>query len=141
MKTLIPLIIFPIEGDGFHIKLNIKINRQEATMILDTGASRTVFDENRIVDFIGDDLLEDHDRLSTGLGTTTMASKKVMIKIIQLGKLDISNYQATILDLQHVNQSYEKLELDPIDGVLGGDILYDYNAVIDYSKKKLILNK
>jgi hypothetical protein len=141
MKTILPLIIFPIEDDGFHIKVFIYINGKKATMILDTGASRTVFDETRIINFIGDNEMEEQDRLSSGLGTTTMASKKVLLSRIQIGKIEINDYEATILDLQHVNQSYEKLELDHIDGVLGGDILKDYKAIIDYAKQKLVLNK
>jgi len=129
-----------IENDGFHLKISIKINGKKACLILDTGASRTVFDETRIANFIGNDTLKKHDRLSTGLGTATMTSKKVTLKKIQLGNLVIKDYQATILDLQHVNQSYLKLDLDPVDGVLGGDILNDYQAVIDYKNEALVLN-
>ncbi len=141
MTTTLPLTIIAIENDGFHLKLTIKVNGKNAVMILDTGASRTVFDETRIINFIGDNNLEEHDKLSTGLGTTTMTSKKVILKKIQFGKILITNYDATILDLQHVNQSYQKLELEPIDGVIGGDILTDYQAVIDYEKKELKLVK
>ena len=141
MTTTLPLTIQTIENDGFHLKLTIKINGKKACMILDTGASRTVFDETRIAKFIGDDSLEEHDRLSTGLGTNSMTSKKVILHQLQIGKLVIKDYQATILDLQHVNQSYLKLDLDPVDGVLGGDILNDYQAVIDYEKKELKLMK
>lgn len=141
MTTILPLTLQAIENDGFHLMLTIKVNGKNAVMILDTGASRTVFDETRIINFIGDNNLEEHDKLSTGLGTTTMASKKVVLKKIQFGKILITNYDATILDLQHVNQSYQKLELEPIDGVLGGDILVDYNAIIDYEKKELKLVK
>ena len=139
MKTILPLTIFPIEDDGFHLKVNVKVNGKKAVMILDTGASRSVFDETRIARFIGEINIEDHNRLSSGLGTNTMTSKKVVLKKIQLGELILKEYQATILDLQHVNESYLKLELDPVDGVLGGDILNDYKAVIDYAKKELIL--
>ncbi|MBL4593928.1 MAG: clan AA aspartic protease [Flavobacteriales bacterium] len=139
MKTIIPLTIFPIENDGFHVKVSIMINGKEASMILDTGASRTVFDETRIMEFVDDNHIEDHDRLSSGLGTNSMTSKKVLIGKIQIGEIEIVGYDATILDLQHVNQSYEKLELEPVEGVLGGDILNDYNAVIDYANKELIL--
>jgi hypothetical protein len=141
MKTILPLEIFPIENDGYHIKIVIKINGKAASMILDTGASRSVFDESRITTFVDDNSVEDHDRLSSGLGTNTMTSKKVTIEKLQLGDIIIDNYEATILDLMHVNQSYEKLELAPVDGVLGGDILSDYQAVIDYAKKELILIK
>ncbi len=139
MTTTLPLTIFPIENDGFHLKLIIKVNGKNAVMILDTGASRTVFDETRIINFIGDNNLEEHDKLSTGLGTTTMTSKKVILKKIQFGKILITNYDATILDLQHVNQSYQKLELESIDGVIGGDILNDYHAVIDYENATLTI--
>ena len=44
-----------------------------------------------------------------------------------------------MLDLSHVNQSYEQIGLKPIDGVLGSDVLLKYNAVIDYEKKILKL--
>lgn len=141
MKTILPLEIFSIENDGYHIKIVIKINGKEASLILDTGASRSVFDESRITAFVDDNHVEEHDKLSSGLGTNTMTSKKVTIEKLNLGKIEISNYEATILNLKHVIQSYEKLELAPVDGVLGGDILHDYQAVIDYAKKELILIK
>jgi len=51
----------------------------------------------------------------------------------------ITDYNAAVLDLAHVNKSYERLEIEAIDGVLGGDILNDYKAVIDYDKKELVL--
>ncbi len=139
MKTILPLTIFPIEDDGYHVKITININGKKASMILDTGASRSVFDETRIVGFVDNNHVEEQDRLSSGLGTNTMTSKKVMIDKLQLGEIEISNYDATILDLMHVNQSYEKLELEPVDGILGGDILNDYYAVIDYAKGELTL--
>lgn len=141
MKTILPITIFPIENDGFHLKVTIAINGITANAIIDTGASRSVFDETRIQSFIGDDSLEEHDRLSSGLGTNTMSSKKVLLNKLQLGDLLINDYDATILDLQHVNQSYEKLDLEPIDGIIGGDILTDYKAVIDYEKKELVLTQ
>jgi hypothetical protein len=140
MKTILPINLFPIENDGFHLKVSIEINGITANAIIDTGASRSVFDETRIQSFIGDDNLEEHDRLSSGLGTNTMTSKKVLLSTLKLGDLEIVAYDATILDLKHVNQSYEKLGLAPIDGIIGGDILTDYKAVIDYEKKELVLN-
>jgi len=70
-----------------------------------------------------------------------MESKKVIIDKIQIGEIKIANYNAAVLDLSHVNESYEKLGIEPIDGVLGSDILCDYNAVIDYEKKELSLVK
>ncbi len=139
MKTILPLELFPIEDDGFHLKTTIGINGKAANVIIDTGASRSVFDEVSIVDFLGHNEFEEQDRLSSGIGTTTMASKKVVIDVLEVGTIQLKKYEATILDLGHVNASYEKLDLEPMDGILGGDILTDYNAVIDYAKKELVL--
>lgn len=139
MQTIIPFQVIPIENDGFHLQLTIKINNQNAILILDTGASRSVFDENRIKTFTTNHQTEDLERLSTGLGTNTMVSKKVYLEKLQFNELIIKNYEATILDLTHVNHSYQKLNLNLIDGVLGSDILTDFNAIIDYGKKELHL--
>jgi len=140
MQTKLSFEILPIENDGFHLQLKVKINGVEANLILDTGASRSVFDETRITLFTKNNHVEDNERLSTGLGTNTMTSKNVILEKLQLNELIIENYEATILDLAHVNESYEKLELELIDGVLGSDILTEYNAIIDYGKKELIFN-
>ncbi|MDG1476457.1 MAG: hypothetical protein P8Q14_04880 [Vicingaceae bacterium] len=70
-----------------------------------------------------------------------MESKQVVLEEVKLGTIIIEDYNAAVLDLTHVNHSYESLELDPIDGVLGSDILADYKAVIDYDKSRLILSE
>ena len=121
------------------VKITLFINGNPARMILDTGASRTVFDETRVGVFVDKNYIEGQDRLSTGLGTNTMESKQVMLDEFQIGELTIKDYNAAVLDLTHVNQSYERLALKPIDGVLGSDILFDYKAVIDYEKRELVL--
>lgn len=140
MPTTLKFNLLPIEDDGFHLQSTLKINGKEAVVIIDTGASRSVFDEERIAQFVDNILLEEHDRLSTGLGTNTMSSKKVNLEKLTINTLDILNYEATILNLSHVNQSYEKLALPLIDGVLGSDILADYKAVIDYGNKEIVFN-
>jgi hypothetical protein len=140
MPTTLKFNLLPIEDDGFHLQSTLKINGKEAVVIIDTGASRSVFDEERIAQFVDNTLLEEHDRLSTGLGTNTMSSKKVNLEKLTINTLDILNYEATILNLSHVNQSYEKLALPLIDGVLGSDILADYKAVIDYGNKEIVFN-
>jgi len=141
MKTFLPLTIQPIEDDGFHIITTIKINNKPANVIVDTGASKSVFDENRIGEFVNHYNFTEQDKLSSGLGTNTMQSKSVYIDSLQLNEIEIENYHATLLDLHHVNVSYGKLELQLIDGIIGGDILTDYQATIDYQKKEITLNR
>jgi hypothetical protein len=137
----IPIKIIPIEEEGFHLMINAVINGQEANLLIDTGASRSVFDIEKIKKYIGGDqiLFENNEKLSTGLGTNTMESQSVIIDELKLGDLIIRNYQAVVLEMSHINQSYAKLNLPGIDGVMGGDLFYQYKVVIDYKRKSLKL--
>lgn len=138
-QTSIPIILLSIEDDGFHLLIEVKINDKKANMLIDTGASRTVFDKNRIHHFIKHKQFEKNEKLSTGLGTNSMVSQNTMIEKMQLGKLVIADYKAVLLDLSHVNTAYKQLKFKQVDGVIGGDILVSYKANIDYGKKKLKL--
>ena len=135
----ITLDIIPIEDDGYHIFIDASINGKIARLLIDTGASRTVFDAGRIKAFLDQ---EDHefekiDKLSTGLGTNTMESHSVVLKEFTLGDTTFSDYYTVVLNMEHVNQSYRMLGYPEIDGVLGGDLLHELKAVIDYRKKQI----
>jgi predicted aspartyl protease len=135
----IKLDIVPIEDDGYHIFIEAFINKRKARLLIDTGASRTVFDAERVKAFLdGDDFhFEKIDKLSTGLGTNTMESHTVVLKEFCLGETIFIDYHTVILNMEHVNQSYKMLGFPEIDGVLGGDLLHELRVVIDYRKKQI----
>ncbi len=141
MVTKIPIQKLSIEGEGFHLMIKAKINEKKANILIDTGASRTVFDSEQIKNFIPEDHIEfeNNEKLSTGLGTNSLVSQATIIKKLQFGDLIIKNYTAVILDMKHINQSYTTLNFPAIDGVLGSDLLSKYKAVIYYKEKFLKL--
>lgn len=143
MITTIPFKVLSIGGEGFHLIMKIYINRKVANVIIDTGASKTVFDKKRILKYVTDKKFGKHDNLSSGLGTSTMKSHFTIIKKMKIGEIEILDYNSILLDLSHVNKSYHQVGLTQIEGVLGSDILMKYKAVIDYDKKimKLKLKK
>ncbi len=137
-KTIkIQLQHISLEADGYHLFVNAELNGKPAILLVDTGASKTVFDINRISEFVKKrkKSFESFEQHSTGLGTNTMESHFTIIKEFCISELKLKNFTAILLDMTHVNQSYEMLGLHPIDGVLGSDLLMKYNAVIDYEKK------
>ena len=138
MKTQIPIKLLKLDS-GFHLLISLHINGKSARVLIDTGASQTVFDKIQIKKFLKEEKFESHDKLSTGLGTNDMKSHLVVIDIMKIGKTEIKNHKAVVMDLSHVNVAYKQMKQKPIDGVLGSDILKKYKAVIDYGKKKLIL--
>jgi len=139
-KSVIPIHILKLD-DGFHLLVNIRVNGKPACLLIDTGASQTVFDKERIRNFLKKEKFEKHDKLSTGLGTSNMKSHLAVIKKISLHKIEIKNYKTVVIDLSHVNVAYKQMRQKPIDGVLGSDILKKYKAVIDYGKKKLVIRQ
>jgi len=136
-KINVPLKLIAIEKDGFHLIVKSIINGKSARLLLDTGASRTVFDINNKIKFMKKQEMIKNNSLSTGLGTDKMISHTSFIKKFSIDKLVIFDYEGVFIDLSIVNSSYEKLNLKPIDGVLGSDLLKQFNAIINFEKKIL----
>ena len=135
----IPINIINIENDGFHLIAEGMINNKEARFVVDTGASRTVFDKDRILNYIDNPDFSEKEGISAGIGGTDISSFIFNVKELSFGELEISDYQAVAMDLSNVNDSYAMLKLPPVDGVLGGDLMNKYHAVINYKLKKMRL--
>jgi hypothetical protein len=137
MITTVPFKILSLDAEGFHLMIKVKINGKSANLIIDTGASKTVLDRTRVSKYVKEKDFISHDKLSSGLGTNSMESQMTLLKKLSIGDLVINNYTTVLLDLSHVNGSYQQIGLKPVEGVLGSDILLLFNAVIDYEKKSL----
>ena len=135
----IPINIISIEGDGFHLIAEGRINGKTARFVVDTGASRTVFDKDKILNYINNPEFSEKEGMSAGIGGTDISSFIFDIEELSFGELKITDYQAVAMDLSNINNSYAMINLPPIDGVLGGDLLVKYKAVISYRLKKIRL--
>ncbi len=135
----LPLKIIHVDQLGYHIFVKALVNRRVANLLVDTGASKTVFDINRIKKFAPKVEMVANEHLSSGLGTSSMQSHTTHLKLFQLGSLVLRDFEVFLLDLSHVNTSYEKLNYKPMDGVIGGEILMKHEAIINYKVKRLSL--
>jgi predicted aspartyl protease len=133
----ISLEILNLHNDGFHLLVEVFVFEKPFKAVLDTGASRTVFDKTTIEQYIEHEALLASDKLSTGLGTNSMESYTLTIPEFTIGDLIIMDFETAVLDLSMINNAYESLEAGPIIGVVGGDILMKYKAVISYSSLTL----
>ncbi|WP_026898576.1 aspartyl protease family protein [Daejeonella oryzae] len=142
MKTIsVPLELINLQNDGFHILVEVVVFGNPFNVVLDTGASKTVLDKNTVEKYTASSDLLFSDKLSTGLGTDSMESFTIQLAEIKIGKIKIKNFEAAVLDLSSICLAYENLQLPPVIGVLGGDILQEYNAIINYKKLLLKLSK
>ena len=140
MKTVISLDIIPIKKEGFHCFINITVNKEFlARMVIDTGASQTVFD-CRFIEKLGlSDELELWEDKASGLGTNSMEGYRLIINQLKLGEIICDKIRIGVLDLTNINTGYDLIGLEPLDGAIGGDILNKYQAIIDYGEKTLTL--
>lgn len=140
MKYSIPLDIIEFNG-GCHLACAALVGDKLARFLIDTGASRSVIDENIIEEFnLHQDMIE-NEILASGLGTNEMKNFLTCIPHFQINNFILKNLNIIAIDLSHVNQSFKLIEKEPVQGVIGGDILKHFDAIIDYKKSTLNLNK
>lgn len=138
----IPFERINLQADGYHIITEVRLFDKTFKLVIDTGASKTVLDKTTLLESgIAEDNFENTDILSTGLGTNSMESFMLTIPEIKLHDWNIKNFTVAVLDLSSINFAYNQIGLEPVIGVLGGDILQQYGAIIDYKKQTLTLNQ
>ena len=134
-----PIQLLDIEGEGFHIMVKGMIHGKEANFLIDTGASRSVFDPKTISSFIDDLTFEKKEGITAGVGGSDLESSTFRIDVFSIGDMEIRDYEGVALDLDNVHELYGKLGLPHIDGILGGDLLKRHKAIINYKSKKVRL--
>jgi hypothetical protein len=135
----VPLQLLDIEGEGFHIMVQGTIHGKEAHFLIDTGASRSVFDPKTLATFIDDLQFEKKEGITAGVGNSDLESSTFTINVLTIGDMEIRDYEGVALDLDNVHELYGKLGLPHIDGILGGDLLKRHKAIVNYKSKKVRL--
>ncbi|MNL18728.1 hypothetical protein D3C87_1398860 [compost metagenome] len=140
MRTIsVPLTLINLQDDGFHLLVEIVVFGQKLLAVVDTGASRSVFDKSFIKKHIKN--LEHTEETHATTLFTTSSTLQATIPKVKIGGLILKDYETVALDLEAVNQAYEGLGHPAIMAIIGGDLLLKYHAVIDYRKMKLFLKK
>lgn len=137
-KVEIDIDASEIEEGNYHLFLSAKAGRKKVRLLLDTGASKTVFDLAQIQEFSGKKN-EIHRTESVGLGAEKVETALFNLSSLSIGELKIKNPEIAILDISHVNEAYKMAGMPIIQGILGSDILMKTSAIIDFGKLKLKL--
>lgn len=139
--TTIKIEQINIENEGFHLKVEAAINSIPVSLLIDTGASRSVFHLASIEKICPENELIHYRDDGCGLGGDGITSHAITLHSIKLGTIYLPDYQAVVMNLHHINQTYLKINLPPIDGILGSDLLKLFNAQINYGNLTLTLHQ
>ena len=140
MKYKIKMDVCELEKKNYHLFISLKIGGKSARLLVDTGASKTVFDSQRVLQFVKEKKIKTNDSKSVGLGVAGMETKVVKLKDLTIGKLSLSKLEVAVLPIAHVNETYGQINLPPIDGVLGSDFFMKYKAIINYLNAEVVIN-
>lgn len=132
--TRVPVTIENIDGDGYHIFTTLEIEKIPFRALIDTGASKTVVSNTAMVQLKEASVLAQPATMAKGLGSQELTTGILLLKSIRLGKIKIESMLVGQLDLSHITLAYNGLGIQPFDVILGGDLLFQYQAVINYEK-------
>ncbi|HPR32941.1 MAG TPA: hypothetical protein PLK12_12625 [Prolixibacteraceae bacterium] len=139
-KAGIPLQVVKLEEDNYHILIETVMgNGDRCKWVVDTGASKTVFDFNRKEHFT--ELPEMLTEIqSAGISEGPIDTRVGMLCPLIFAGHSIESMIVALIDLSHINKLYDRYTQESIAGLIGSDFLIKYDAVIDFSQKKLFLN-
>ena len=70
-----------------------------------------------------------------------MDTKQSENNILNIGGWYNYNQSLILFDMSNVNAALERLNVKPVEGILGADVLSATKAVIDYNRNGLYLKK
>lgn len=120
-----------------HFEITAKINGISGRFILDTGASNTCIDLNKQEVFAMK--AKSSEVKAAGAGATDMETQISSGNQIMLGKWKKKRQKIVLFNLVHVNEALSAHDTEPVDGIIGADILKKGKAIIDYDKRFLYL--
>ena len=139
MKTIIPIDIVTLgEDNSYHLFICGTINGRKYDLLIDTGASHTIFDATLIPELPVSETAGQEIQ-SAGIHAGELKSSIGRIKKFKLGNLKYVDWTVVLIDLTHVNNLYGKFSDKRVAGLIGSDFLLKHKSIIDYKKQELVL--
>ena len=120
-----------------HFEIKAKINGITGRFILDTGASNTCIGFDKVEQF---KLTSEATEIkAAGAGGTNLETLISVKNKIEIGEWKKKKVKIVLFDLIHVNEALVAHNVNPVDGIIGADVLKKAKAVIDYDKSCVYL--
>ena len=119
-----------------HYLIEARINGINGRFILDTGASSSCICTSLEDKF---KVISKENKEKASSATSQMKHTKISrSNAIQIGKWE-DKINLITFDMSHINTALSEKKIDPIDGIIGADILKKSKAILDYKSNKLYL--
>ena len=126
--------IVSLDSNSFHLFLTATIGGRVEDILIDTGASRTVFDLSHLVE---EPLSEEFSLQTAGIGAESLPISFGCLPELLLGNWEIKNLKVAAMDFSRINDWYARFTSRRIAALIGSDFLLAHKAVIDYGKRRV----
>ncbi len=120
-----------------HFEIKATINGVKGLFILDTGASSSCVGFEAVETFKLK--AKDSEIKAAGAGATDMLTQISKKNSLKIGTWKKDKVALILFNLTHVNIALTTHNSQPVDGIIGADILKKGKGIIDYEKKYLYL--
>lgn len=129
--------IVELEANTFHPLVKAEFpGLEEHWWVIDTGASKSVFDVLLSDYWISD---EGDSVMATGLGKEVVETNSGSISEFKIGGFNFGPLKVALVDFDHINNEYAKFSDKKIVGLIGCDFLYSRKAILDFDQQKIML--
>jgi hypothetical protein len=140
VKYIIPLELIELEEMNYHLAVTSTFGGgKEGLWVIDTGASKTVFDESLHEYYEPVEAGDEVTIQSAGIGEDRLNTSLGILQPFSLGSYIHQPMQVALINLSHINKLYYHVTAKEICGLIGSDFLLGHKAVIDYSRLELII--
>jgi hypothetical protein len=139
--TIIPLKKINIPPNGLHLWLSINAADLPlgSGVVIDTGASQTVFDPEVMANYLSDIRENTETDFASGVNAMIEKTQYGYINGPILGAKKCKDLSVGIMSLEHIRSIYEEFFNLNLCGLIGSDFLEKHKAKIDYKSSNLIL--
>jgi cellobiose-specific phosphotransferase system component IIA len=117
-----------------HYLIEAKVNGIDGTFILDTGASNSCICTSLEDKF---KVISKESKEKASSANSEMTNTKIsQSNIIQIGKWE-DKINLITFDMSHINTALSEKKINPIDGIVGADVLKKSRSILDYESNKL----
>lgn len=120
-----------------HFQIKASINGVKGHFILDTGASSSCVGVASIETF--NLKVKDSKIKATGAGSSSIFTQLSKKNSITIGRWKTSKIPLIVLNIAHINEALKMHGAEPVNGIIGADVLRKGKGIIDYQKKYLYL--
>lgn len=113
---------------------SIQVNDASGRFLIDTGAQESIISDSAKFNTVID---PEYEITVSGTGGQ-MDCKRTKPCKVDLGVIPILSLTFNVFGLGDLNEVLTEQGIEPIDGIIGADILVESRAIIDYANSKII---